>query len=756
MKKSLSNFIKIGLPILAVAGIATALPVALTSCSNPDASSSSATFNFQNNLKINGSKDTSNIFSANKHNNVNLADMAAVVNANELNYMYNTLNSSAMKPFMQWLHTKKILVVDGQIPNPKWVRVPTDAPNSDTAKIQAIQNDFVLDTPTIYSTLYSAPTNRELPGFGMQMALPSNPDNLKTLEQYWKGQIVATTPGKTSAPIFQAMEASADIVLYVYPGTSTWITPTLAEQALKPLLTTNSQKNYTKAIIPVTLAQGFDSLNSPIGMLYLFSSLINGQAYKQSADGVWTANSSENWANSLSSLYIAENASSKDPTVKAAIDAINAVKPYFTIEETFGLDMAKYGYCEEGKKAVFPFAEKYIHTLMDETKGSSNHRTLSAYFNDTSMLLALGFTPYYSTYIIDPGTAHGNARLEAGIIMPGYIQNIYPNLISKNKNNVGDGQTFPLLQSRTGIWQHHVEPNVAQLRADKVGTVLADDWLMPKTATIYNNGTPQVNHIIYNTQGDYTTNGQIFYTKNDKSAQHNTGTAITNQSVSNSGFMPKNLMNLQSFISGKSYWQWCYDNSTTGISTDRGNIADDDFQGFQWFANQLEAIQGNEFQVPKTSFMFQDKLNGITTSLDAATIAKYAAYSWNVASVQAQTVAASAQQPVTDSPKQSDSKSPVTGNKDKTKDQNPVVKKETVNKPGSETSGKGSHTDSTGTKGPKVTGDQSKGKPVNVDQGKKDPKPSQAKDAHGKTDSGVSGSAAGAANKNQSQANARA
>lgn len=789
MKKSLSNFIKIGLPILAVAGIATALPLALTSCSNP------GSVNYQNNLKINDSTDTSNIFATNKHNNVNLADMAAVVNANELNYMYNTLNSSAMKPFMQWLHTKKILVVDGQIPNPKWIRVPTDAPNGDAAKIQAIQSDFVLDTPTIYSTLYSAPTNRELPGFGMQMALPSNPDNLKILEKDWKGQIVATTPGKTSAPIFQAMEQSADIVLYVYPGTSTWITPTLAEQALKPLLTANSQKNYTKAIIPVTLAQGFDSLNSPIGMLYLFSSLINGQAYKQSADGVWTANSSENWANSLSSLYIAEKqdpvnqltdqknklaseiaqlkqqiqeaqkakaapkaAAGKEKTdpkssetgktkvdtqalqaeikkleaqsqtiqteidtknkaIQAEVDVLNAVKPYFTIEETFGLDMAKYGYCEEGKKAVFPFAEKYIHTLMDETKGSSNHRTLSAYFNDTSMLLALGFTPYYSTYIIDPGTAHGSAALEKGIVMPGYVKNIYPNLISHDKNKVGDGQTYPLLQSRTGIWQHHVEPSVAQLRADKVGTVLADDWLMPKIATMYNSGNPQINHIIYNTQGDYTTNGQIFYTKNDKSAQHNTGTAITNQSVSNSGFMPKNLMNLQSFIGGKSYWQWCYDNSTTGIATDHGNIADDDFQGFQWFANQLEVIQGNEFQVPKTSFMFQDKLGDITTSLDTTAIAKYAAYSWNVASVQEPDSASSTKQPVVDSQKQDGSKAKAVDTKGKVQDQE---------------------------------------KPAKVDQGKKDPKPSQVKDTQDQTGSNVSGSAAGATNKGESQANARA
>lgn len=633
MKKSLTRFLKIGLPIIGVASVATALPLALTSCGSSNDGGSAAL----NNMTTKNTDDTYS-FDTNEHNNVNIADMAAIVNANELNYMYNTLNNPALKPFIKWLSTKKILVVDGQIPNPKWIRVPDKAPDSQKSKIQDIQNDFVLCTPTIYSLLYSSPTNRELPGFGMQMALPTNKDNLKTLESYWKGQIVAQQPGKPSNNIFTAMEGSADIVLYVYPGTATWITKDLAQEALKPLLTTNSQSHSEQAIIPVTLAQGFDSLNSPIGMIYLFQSLLNGIGYSQDINGNWTKDPQANWPCSLQSLYNVENASSSD--LKSVDDFLNSITPYFELTNTFGLDLSEYDYTEKGKTAIFPFAEKYIKTLTDNTKNTDSNYTLSAYFNDTSMLLALGFAPQYSTYIIDPGTAFpaSDPRHDAGVIMPGYVTNIYPNLVNTSSDTPKDnGTTIPLKQSATGIWQHHVEPKIPLLRAKKIGTILADDWLMPKVNGIYNNGNSIVNHIIYNTQGDYTTNGQVFFTKDNTSAQHNSKEAIVNTSISNTGFMPTNMMNGDFTIGGQSYFDYCYDNSTTGQAGDTGNVINDNFQGFQWFANQIEGIKGNEFQMPKLSYFYLNNVNGVATKLNTE-IDNFASYDWNVEEVQEATI----------------------------------------------------------------------------------------------------------------------
>lgn len=618
MKKSLPRMLKVILPLLGLATLGGVIGVVATACSNQTTSSASGSSGtdkdilgsgnlkssgdmYQNNLvnaNLQGNKGY--VFQQNAHNNVNIAALANIINYNEIQYMYNVLNNPAMKQFMNWLSTKKVLVVDGQIPNPSWSRVSTDSPGNKSAQMENIQQQFVICSPQLYPLLYTSPTNKEMPGFGMQMALPTSKDNLNTVLSDWKGAIIAGNKGQPQTQLFNALKGSADIVLYVYPGTSNWISQNLsmAQEALKPLLTTDSQNYYQDAVIPVTLSQGFDSLNSPIGLIYLMQSLINGQAYQQTTDGVWSKDDSQDWITSLGKFYEAVN-----PNDKNFATYNQTITPYFELRETFGMDLSDYGYSEKGKKAVFPFAEKYIHTLWDNKAEGDRTKTLAAYFNDTSMLLALGFTPYYSTYIIDPGQS-AVPSLKEGVVLPAYIKSAYPNLIGSEKDHK-DGQTIPLTQQTTGIWQHHVEPVVQNLYIKHIGTVLADDWLMPKTATIYSSGRPVVNHIIYNTQGDYTLNGEAFFTADNKSANFNS-TSATPSNISNSGFMPSNLMNQS--INGKSFFDVLKNCSTTGIDGELGNAIMDDFQGFQWFANQIQYIHVNEFQTPKLTYYYDSKI----------------------------------------------------------------------------------------------------------------------------------------------------
>lgn len=628
MKKINNKFLKIGLPLLGVATLAIAVPFALTACTQsknassttssknngplntganaiiPGAGNISSSFDEQSNLWNNSLKNKKGyVFQNNQHNNVNIADLASVINYNEIQNMYKILNNPKMQSFMKWLSTKKVIVVDAQIPNPAWTRVPSVSPGNVAKQIKHIQSDFVLCTPQLYPILYTSPQNKELPGFGMQMAMPSNQANINVLMDDWKGEIIAHQKGVDDYSLFQAMQGSADVVIYLYPGTSDWITQNLsmAQEALKPLLTTNSAFDYTKAIIPITLAQGFDSLNSPIGLMYLFQSLLNGKGYSQSTDGQWSQNNSLNWKSSLANLYQSQNQDAVD--LQPFLAYVNQITPYFELIQTFGLDLVADGYAEKGKKAIFPFAEKYIHTLNGPSNGGSQNKTLSAYFNDTSMLLALGFTPYYSTYIIDPGQS-AVPNIKNGIVLPDYVKNIYPNLIATSINNSKDGQTVPVKQSKTGIWQHHVDPKPMSLMLLNVGTVLADDWLMPKTSTIYSAGNPIINHIIYNSQGDYTLNAEAFFTSNNKSALFNSSTPAPNK-ISYFGFMPANLMDKT--INGEPIFDSMVNNSTTGIDGQQGNAIMDDFMGFQWFANQLEFIHQNEFQIPKITYYYAGK-----------------------------------------------------------------------------------------------------------------------------------------------------
>lgn len=664
MKTFRSKFLKICLPIIGAAVLTAAVSVSLTACSTQNNSSSnnakssgssvsnsnnanipgsgnvSSTFNAQDNLANGNSSSSSYVFANNKHNNVNMAALANIINYNEIQNMYNILNNPKMKDFMQWLSQQKILVVDGQIPNPAWARVPDVSPGNSAAQIQSMQSNFVICTPQLYPLLYTSPQNKELPGFGMQMAVPTNKENLQTMLSDFKGEIIAHAKGQSEISLFNAMKESATLVIYIYPGTADWITQNLqtAQEAMKPLLAANVQQYYQQAVIPVTLSQGFDSLNSPIGLMYLMQSLLNGNAYQQSASGQWSKNPSQNWVTSFSQAYEVQNPKAANLNeFKAYVDSIT---PYFQLNQTFGMDLADYGYTKKGQTAVFPFAEDDIHTLDDPTSGGQQNKTLSAYFNDTSMLLALGFTPFYSTYIIDPGVS-AVPSIKNGIVLPDYIKSIYPNLIASSVSAAKDGQTVPLTQQVTGIWQHHVEPETSTLVTKDVGTVLADDWLMAKTSVIYSGGSPVINHIIYNSQGDYTLNSESFFTKNNTSAQFNTQNAV-DSSISSSGFMPKNWLDLS--YNGTSMFDMMVNASTTGIDGEYGNAIMNDFRGFQWFANQLEYIKQNEFQLPKITYYYASK--GVLNLKDASDLSFI---NWNVypTLLNSSTVNSSNQQPTT-------------------------------------------------------------------------------------------------------------
>ena len=548
--------------------------------------------NYESNLANKTIKNSNYSFQQNAHNNVDLSKMAACIDANEIQYMYDILNNPIMANFMTWLSSQKILVVDGQIPNPKWGRVPTNNPGTYQQQISSIQQNFVLLTPQLYPILYTSPKNIEAPGFGMQFPIPNNYQQM--LKDY-KGEIIAGKTGQNKQQaLFEAMKNSADIVIYVYPGTSTWIKNniSIAQNALKPLLTSQSKPFYKDTIIPLELSQGFDSINSPIGLVYLFQSLLNGEVYTQTYNGSWFI-SNQTWPSSFKKIYLDFNP--QENNNRNFINYINAVTPYFEILNNYGIDFQEDKYATNNKNVIFPFAEKYLHTLKNP---NSNQRTLSAYFNATSMLISLGFTPYYSTYIIDPHTTNIKS-LENGVAVPDYIKNIYPNIINSSQKQQ-DGKIILVKQTTTGIWEHHVDPININLVMLRVGTIFVDDWLMPETPSLYNNGQPLVNHIIYNTQGDYTLNGEVFFTSNNKAANFNT--TELNPSVSNvAGFFPQNLLEIpnfyKTFLGNDNY-------SSTGIPGQLGNSVFDIFTGFQWFANQIQFIKNNEFQIPTISYKF--------------------------------------------------------------------------------------------------------------------------------------------------------
>ena len=334
-------------------------------------------------------------------------------------------------------------------------------------------------------------------------------------------------------------------------------------------------------------------MNSPIGLIYLFQSLLNGYSYTQDFNGNWSKDVNKTWPSSFKKIYLDFNPQ-QDNNFKF-INFINNITPYFELVDNYGIDFRKYGYSSNSKSATFPFAEKYLHTLKNL---NNNDRTLSAYFNATSMLIALGFTPYYSTYIIDPNTTN-DAHLRNGVGVPDYIQNMYPNIIS-NKENPQDGKIVLIRQTTTGIWEHHVNPIDINLVMLRVGTIFVDDWMMPEIFSLYNNGKPLVNHIIYNTQGDYTLNGEIFFTSDNKLANFNSTKQNTNENVS--GFFPENLLKIPNFyntyLGNQNY-------SSTGIPGQLGNSIFDIYTGFQWFANQIHLIKNNEFQIPKTSYSYK-------------------------------------------------------------------------------------------------------------------------------------------------------
>ena len=173
------------------------------------------TVNPQDNLINKTTQNQQYSFQENSHNNIDLSKIAACINTNEIKYMYDILNNPILSNFTSWLSHQKILVVDGQIPNPKWGRVPTDNPGSYDQQILSIQQNFVLLTPQLYPILYSSPKNIEYPGFGMQFAIPNN---YQLMLKDYKGEIIAGKTGQNKQQaLFETMKSSANIVIYLYP-----------------------------------------------------------------------------------------------------------------------------------------------------------------------------------------------------------------------------------------------------------------------------------------------------------------------------------------------------------------------------------------------------------------------------------------------------------------------------------------------------------------------------------------------------------